>query len=155
MALGSFLLGGALAEPSVHYVLTEPGTHGELGAWLAEFVIACVMMSVVLGVNAVPRFARHTGWFAAALVALFITFEAPLSGMSLNPARTFASAVVANSWNGFWIYVTAPLAGMLVGVELRRWLARDRGCCGKLVHDRSVRCFLECDCLEQKRSVSK
>jgi aquaporin Z len=135
-------------------VVTEPGAHGSLGAWTGEFVIACVMMSVVLRVNDVKRLAPHTGWFAASLVALFITVEAPLSGMSLNPARTFASALVANSWNGFWIYVTAPVAGMLAGVELRRWTAGDRACCGKLHHDGATRCFLECECFDEKRSLS-
>ena len=155
MAAGALLLGGAIADPNVHYVLTEPGAYGELGAWLGEFVIACVMMSVVLAANGVPRLAPHTGWFAAGLVALFVTFEAPLSGMSLNPARTLASALIANSWKGFWVYTTAPVAGMLVGVELRRWMTRDRACCGKLNHDASVRCFLECACLEANRSISE
>jgi aquaporin Z len=154
MALSSLLLGRAVADPSVRYVITEPGAHGWLGAWTGEFVIAWLMMSVVLGVNRVKRLAPHTGWFAAGLVALFITVEAPLSGMSLNPARTFASALVANSWNGFWIYVTAPVAGMLAGVELRRWTAGDAACCGRLHHDGATRCFLECECFDEKRSLS-
>jgi aquaporin Z len=140
---------GVLSHPSVNYVVTAPGAHGVWAAWAGEFALAFSMLSVVSSVNRVSRLAPYTGCFAAALVALFITFEAPLSGMSLNPARTFASAVVAHSWQGFWIYATAPVAGALAAVELLR--ALDRGherWCGKLNHARNVACFLKCNCLE-------
>ena len=55
---------------------------------------------------------------AGALVALYITFEAPLSGMSMNAARTVGSAVVAQDWTAVWVYLVAPLAGMLLAAEL-------------------------------------
>ena len=105
------------------------------------------MLSVVVRVNRVPRLAPFTGFFAATLVALYITFEAPLSGMSLNPARTFASAVVAGSWRGFWIYLTAPVLGMLAAVEVDLWRSGQQQPCGKLSHDRSILCFVHCSCL--------
>ena len=47
-------------------------------------------------------------WLAGCLVATFITFESPLSGMSMNPARTFASALPSGIWAGFWVYLIAP-----------------------------------------------
>lgn len=116
----SLLLGARLSAPAVNYVVTMPGSHGSSGAWLAEFAISFVMVTVVMAVKRIPRLAPRTGLFAGALVALFITFEAPLSGMSLNPARTFASSVVANCWNGWWIYFTAPVLGMLAAAELQK-----------------------------------
>ena len=116
----SLLLGARLGAPAVNYVVTAPGSPGAGVAWLAEFAISFVMVTVVMTVKRVPCLADRTGFFAGALVALFITFEAPLSGMSLNPARSFASSVVANSWNGWWIYLTAPVLGMLAGTELER-----------------------------------
>jgi aquaporin Z len=140
-------LGGFVSHPAVHFVVTEPGPYGEGVAWLGEFAIAFVMLSVVVSVNRVPRLAPFTGFFAAGLVALYITFEAPLSGMSLNPARTFASAVVASSWRGFWIYLTAPVLGMLAAVEVDLFRRGHRKPCGKLTHDRSIVCFVRCDCL--------
>jgi len=143
----AFALGGFVSHPAVHFVVTEPGAHGEGVAWLGEFAMAFVMLSVVVSVNRVPRLAPFTGFFAAALVALYITFEAPLSGMSLNPARTFASAVVASSWRGFWIYLTAPVLGMLAAVEVDLFRRGHRKPCGKLTHDRSMVCFVRCDCL--------
>ena len=73
--------------------------------------------------------------------------------MSLNPARSFASAVVANSWTGWWIYLTAPVFGMLAGAELSRLLSDRRfPLCGKLNHSRVVVCFVRCNCLEKARS---
>jgi aquaporin Z len=84
------------------------------------------------------------------LVALFITVAAPVSGMSINPARSFGSALWAHLWSGFWIYLTAPVLGMLTGVELQRYLTRrHERLCGKLTHDETVTCFVRCDCLKE------
>jgi aquaporin Z len=142
-----------VGHPAVNYVVTAPGEYGGAAAWLGELAIACLMMTVVMTVNRVPHLAPHTGLFAATLVALFITFEAPLSGMSLNPARSFASAVIAHSFRGFWIYLTAPVSGMLLGVELQRQLgARHSRLCGKLNHSETIACFVRCHCLDRTRS---
>jgi len=144
-----------LSHPAVNYVLTAPGAAGAAVAWLGELGIGFVMLTTVMTVNRAPRLAPYTGFFAAALVALFITLEAPLSGMSLNPARSFASAVFAGSFRGFWIYLSAPALGMLLGVELQRRLeARHARLCGKLNHSETVACFVRCNCLERTRSTS-
>ena len=87
---------------------------GVIVAFIAEFVIAFVLMSVVLRVSNTPHIARYTGLFAGALVATYITLESPLSGMSMNPARTFGSAFVGHIWMGLWIYFTAPVLAMQV-----------------------------------------
>ena len=58
----------------------------------------------VLFVTNTPGIARYGGLFAGTLVFLYITFEAPLSGMSINPARTVASAVPSGIWTGGWIF---------------------------------------------------
>jgi aquaporin Z len=148
----ALVLGDVLSHPSVNYVVTAPGAHGPGVAWAGEFVIAFTLLSVMTQVNRVPRLAPYTGLFAAALVALFITVEAPLSGMSLNPARSFASALIADSWQDFWIYLTAPIAGVLAAVELERALLRSRErLCGKLNHSTFIASFLECHCLEPSK----
>jgi aquaporin Z len=137
----------------VNYVVTAPGSHGDFVAWLAELGIGFVMLTVVMTANRVPSLAPRTGLIAATLVALFITFEAPLSGMSLNPARSFASAAVAHSFGGLWIYLTAPISGMLLGVELQRRLeTRHSRLCGKLNHSQTIVCFVPCTCLEPSRN---
>jgi aquaporin Z len=142
-----------LRHPAVNYVVTAPGRYGDSVAWLGELGIGFLMLTAVMTINRVPRLAPRTGFFAAALVALFITFEAPLSGMSMNPARSFASALVAGSFRGFWIYLTAPVSGMLLAVEVQRQLhARHSRLCGKLNHSETITCFVTCNCVARTRS---
>lgn len=153
VAFCALLFPSWIGHPTVNYVVTAPGPRGDYVAWIGELCISFLMLSVVMTVNRVPRLAPRTGLFAAALVALFITFEAPLSGMSLNPARSFASAVVAHSFTSFWIYLTAPVSGMLLGVELQRRLdAHHSRLCGKLNHSETIVCFVRCNCLDRTRS---
>jgi aquaporin Z len=140
------VLGPALAVPSVRYVATVPGMAGTAVAFIAEAGITFVLMSVILQLSNLPRLARYTGLCAGGLVATYITLEAPLSGMSMNPARTLASAVPAQLWTALWIYFTAPLLGMLLAAEvhLRRhgWHSV---LCAKLHHQNTRRCiFTRC-----------
>jgi len=99
-------------------------------------------MTVVLTVSNTGRLAPFTGLFAGALVATYISLEAPLSGMSMNPARTFASAVPAQIFTALWVYFTAPLLGMLLAAEvyLRRKGPRKLSC-AKLHHQNDKRCI--------------
>jgi aquaporin Z len=133
--LSALVLGAALAHPAVHYAVTAPGMRGVAVAFGAEVVITGVLMTVVLHTAASPKLAPYTGLFVAALVAMYITVESPLSGMSMNPARTFGSAVVAGDWTALWVYFLAPPLGMLLAAQL--YLAR-RGRravpCAKLRH---------------------
>ena len=131
-----------LSAPTVRYVVTTPGRGGAWVAFLAEFIIATGMMFTVLYFSNHARLSRYTGAFASLLVAAYITVEAPLSGMSMNPARSFGSAFPAGIWDHFWIYLTAPLAGMLTASQLYLWWKGRRAviCC-KLHHDNDKRCI--------------
>jgi aquaporin Z len=131
-----------VSHPAVRYVATTPGPRGPLLAFLAELVMAAGIMSVVLYVSNHPRLSRYTGACASLLVATYITFEAPISGMSMNPARTFGSAYPSGIWNYFWIYLTAPLLGMLTASQLYLWQnGRLSVRCAKLHHDNDKRCI--------------
>jgi len=153
VGLMAAVFGSWIKDSSVNYVATRPGPYGVVTVWLAEFGIALLMMTVVMAVNKVPRLAPYTGCFAGALVAVYITFESPISGMSLNPARTFGSAINAGQWMAWWIYFTAPVAGMFGGIELHRALgAKGHALCGKLNHSRSVTCHIRCNCLDRAAS---
>src|SRR5439155_10426076 len=105
VALAHAALGERLAHPSTNFVVTAPGPHGAAAAFAAEILISAGMMTLVLTVSG-SRFGRWTGALAGALVALYITFEAPISGMSMNPARTLGSAVAAGEWGALWVYLT-------------------------------------------------
>jgi aquaporin Z len=133
----------ALADGAVKFVATLPGSHGVEVAFIAELVIAFLLMTVVLQVSNTPHLARYTGVFAGCLVAIFITFEAPFSGMSMNPARTFASAYVGHLWTALWIYFTAPVIAMQLAATL--YLRRKRvAYCAKYHHHNNARCIFNC-----------
>jgi aquaporin Z len=142
--LAAAVLGHALADHPVHYVVTTPGMGGSGVAFLAEAVITFILMSVILRVTNTPKLARYTGLFAGALVATYITLEAPLSGMSMNPARTLGSAVPAQLWTVLWSYFIAPPLGMLLAAEvyLRRHGVQ-QVICAKLHHQNSKRCIFK------------
>lgn len=136
------VIGAPFAEPPVAYVITVPGKGGAGIAFGAEFMICLGMMLTVLAVSNSPKLAHLTGIFAGALVAAYITFEAPLSGMSINPARSFASAAAGGIWTDAWVYFSAPILGMLSAVAVYRRLAPRRGVhCAKLDHPAHVRCI--------------
>lgn len=138
------LLRPAVGVKEVNYVVTR-GRYGAFVAFAAEALITFVLMTVVLNVSNSPRLSRWTGVCAGALVAVYISVEAPLSGMSMNPARTFASAFAAREWATLWVYFTAPPLGMLAAAEL---YARTRGLsrvyCAKLRHGDEQRCIFNC-----------
>jgi aquaporin Z len=113
-----------LADTTVNYVATLPNG-GIVAAFAAEFTISFFLLTAVLHCSN-SRYASLTGWLAGLLVAVYITFEAPLSGMSMNPARTIASALPGNIWTGWWIYFAAPIGGMVLAGYLYRWNYRRR-----------------------------
>ena len=147
-ASGTLLLAALFGErftlPPISAAATLPGNWGELAAFAAEVAIAFLLMITVLAVNASARLMRWTGVCAGILVALYIALEAPVSGMSLNPARSVASALPSGLWGGIWIYLTAPLIGMVFAGELHLRCGR-RTPCAKLHHDITHRCIFHCD----------
>ncbi len=144
--LCALLLGARLDDPAVKYVATLPGERGVGAAFAAEAVISFVLMFVILNVSNNRSISRYTPLFAGALVATYIFVEAPVSGMSMNPARTFASALPARMWTALWVYFTAPPLGMLLAAQTYLKL---RGAsavrCAKLHHDNPMRCIFRCN----------
>ncbi len=138
--LSRLLLGHRLADSSVHYVVTAPHA-GVALAFGSELAIAFVMMTTILAVSS-SSFERLTGLCAGGLVATYITFEEPLSGMSLNPARTLASAIPAMDFTGLWLYLVAPPLGMLLAAEVFTRVTQGRAKhCAKLHHGNDHRCI--------------
>lgn len=134
-------LASALSDGHVGYVATVPGRFGIGTAAFGEFVISFLLMTVVLNV-ANSSVARFTGAFAGLLVASFITFEAPISGMSMNPARSFSSALPSGNWTAFWIYMVVPPVAMVAAAEIfHRSAEHHHAVCAKLHHDNDQRCI--------------
>jgi aquaporin Z len=156
VAASSLFLGDSFRRAPVRYVATQPGLQGAFGALAGELVISFVLMSTILCTTNRPAVARYTGLFTGLLTALFLTFEAPLSGTSMNPARTLASAIPGRLWTGVWIYFAGPMAGMLLAVEVRaRWLRAPMHACPKLYHDDDVRCIFCGNNLNQRAVLLK
>lgn len=135
----------AIAHSTVNYVVTIPGSGGVGVAFLAELFISFGLMMTILIVSNHAKLSRFTGVFAGILVATYITVEAPLSGMSMNPARSLASAIPAQNWTAIWIYFTAPLLGMLFAAEIYVCLKSQAAVrCAKLHHHNRKRCIFNC-----------
>ena len=131
-----------LGDAQVHYAVTRPGAGGVAPAFAAELGISFLLMTVVLTASNHPKAARFTGALAGLLVMTFIIVESPLSGMSMNPARTVGSGFWARDWTAVWIYFTAPPLGMLLAAEVyRRRHGDTRIFCAKLHHQNGKRCI--------------
>lgn len=115
--LMQLLLGNLLTAPPVNSVVTVPGKSGSALAVITEFLCAFITMSMVLFTQGNKKLKKFTRIFAACLVFNWIMFAAPFSGFGMNPARSFASALPSGNWNHFWIYLTMPVAGMLLAAE--------------------------------------
>ena len=143
--LSVLFLGMVVAHPSVHYAATRPGVYGVGAAFAAELVISFFLMLTVLFLSNSKRLARLTPLCAGALVATYITFESPISGMSMNPARTLGSALPASIFTGLWVYFTAPILGMFLAAELYLRSAPSRRVyCAKINHRTHRRCIFRC-----------
>jgi aquaporin Z len=142
--ISAVVLGPALAR--VQFVATVPGPGGPWVAFLAEFTISFLLVSVVLNVSNSRRLTRFTPWIAGFLVATFISLESPLSGMSMNPARTLGSAFSAGIWTAMWVYFVAPTLAMLsAGQVYRHWRGAHRVFCAKYHHHNKQRCIFRCN----------
>jgi aquaporin Z len=113
-----FIMGGILTEPPVNSAITIPGKYGIIPALMMEFVIAFITMAMVLFTSRNDKLKKYTRIFAGCLVCTWVIVAGPVSGFGMNPARSLASALPANIWTAFWIYLFIPFAGMLSAAEL-------------------------------------
>lgn len=144
--LAEALIGLPLQHSSVNYSATIPGPQGPGIALWAELFISALMMTVVLNVSNSRRWSRFLPYIAASLVATYIALESPLSGMSMNPARTLGSAIPAREWTALWIYFVAPPLGMLLAAVIHRTRPGAPAVfCAKLHHHNRERCIFRCN----------
>ncbi len=138
--IGAQLCGGILASVLLFLMFQERPASlgatmpangvGTVQAFLLEVVLTWVLMLVILRVCVG---ARETGIMAGAAIGSVIAFEAlvggPISGASMNPARSLAPALVSGTFAGQWIYLSAPVLGALLAVPVCK-LMQTEGCCG-------------------------
>jgi aquaporin Z len=96
-------------------------------AFLMEMVLTFGLLSVILGT---ASGAQNVGLFGAigvgAYIALAGMWASPISGASMNPARTFGPDLVGANFTDYWVYVAGPLCGMVLAVGAA-WVLRGRG----------------------------
>jgi aquaporin Z len=130
-SLGALLLWGMLGKfgPAG---LTLPG-HGvtNLTAFFTEMVLTAGLVSVILGT---ASGAQQLGPIAALGVGFYIAlagmWSAPVSGASMNPARSLGPALVFSDWTSWWVYLAGPIAGGAIAVGIANVLRGPGG--GKL-----------------------
>lgn len=124
---------------SVHGGLTNPGNG--VGAWGAtgiEAAMTALLVLVIFTFVSSGSTARWTPLAVLVVIAVLVWQEAPYTGTSLNPARSFGPAVITGDWHDYWVYVVGPLAGGLAAAAL--WVAVPRTTkTAKLFHDPSYR----------------
>ena len=145
---------GDLAS-AVELGMTRPGMGvSTLAACVFEVLIAFALMFLILTCLNRPRLAPRTGILAGLLVATLVTIEAPLTGTSLNPARSFAPALLMQHLDGVWIYIVAPTIGAVAAAMAWRGRlgARQSLICAKLYHAGASPCqFATCPYVTLRR----
>ena len=88
-----------------------------LQSFILEAILTFILMFVILSVSTGPKEKGiMAGIAVGAVIGLEALFAGPISGASMNPARSLAPAIVSLRLDNLWIYLTAPVIGALLGV---------------------------------------
>jgi aquaporin Z len=124
--LGSLplLAWGAMGK-SVAFGATAPGSsYSPSAAFLGEVITTFVMVALLCMFLGFRESRRFTPALFPPLYAVMVWLEAPISGTSTNPARSFGPSVVSGVWQGWWIYWLGPFVGMLIAIIACSRMAR-------------------------------
>ena len=119
------IAGGILASTLLFFLLPESKTMGETlvkcDDWklvfIVEFIITFILMFVILQVSDKSRnLDRFSGIAIGGVVAFAAIFLGPISGASMNPARSIAPAILINDFSYLWIYIVSPILGAVLSV---------------------------------------
>ena len=145
MFLAYQMLGHRLSAAPVRYEVTLPGKHGNAIAFLAEFLLAGLLMGLVLFATNHRILARFSPLFVALVTVFYYSLGSSISGFSVNPARSFSSAFFARIWQGIWIYFVGPGLGMLAAAAIYvRSMGPSKVYCAKVFHDLKSPCPFPC-----------
>jgi len=139
------ILGQRLASAPVCYVITIPGEYGSFIAFVAEFALSGLLMAVVLFATNRRSLTRLSPVIVSLVIVFYYALCPSLSGFSVNPARSFSSAIFAWVWQGIWVYFAAPCLGMLAAAVLYiHSMGSQRVYCAKVFHDLQSTCPFNC-----------
>lgn len=120
--------GALLASLSLHFLFPQNATLGAtlpigspMQSFVLEFILSAILMFVILNVSHGAKEKGITaGIVVGAVIALEALFAGPICGASMNPARSLAPAIVSGHLEHLWIYLVAPVVGMLFAIPLFR-----------------------------------
>ncbi|GHO84098.1 MIP family channel protein [Dictyobacter formicarum] len=120
------VLGAALLRGFFGPIASLGATIPAGGAWQSfglEVLLSAVLMMVIISVATDTRAVGQLAALAiGAAVALDAMWGGPISGASMNPARSLGPALMAGTWNDQWVYLIAPIIGTCLGAALYQWL---------------------------------
>jgi aquaporin NIP len=126
-ALAASLLLRALFPQHLTLGLTAPAGPA-LQSLILEIILSALLMFMIVNVSEGAKERGITAGIAVgAVIALEALFAGPISGASMNPARSFAPALVSHHFANLWIYLVAPMTGALLAVAGYRCVRKD--CC--------------------------
>ena len=109
--------------PTSHTLGATLPANGAGQSFVLELILSCILMLVILQV---ATGSKEKGLFAGAAIGAVVLLEAmfagPISGASMNPARSLAPAVISGHTTDLWVYLTAPFAGMLFAIFIHKLL---------------------------------
>jgi aquaporin Z len=100
-----------------NYPIAKPG--GEWRSLVMEILLTAILVTVILNTATGYRSIGHNAALAVgSTVALLGLFASPISGASMNPARTLGPDIVAWNFTGWWVYVVGDVAGAIIAVGI-------------------------------------
>ena len=129
--------GAFVASGLLHFLFPKSATLGAtlpagtaMQSFVLEVVLTAILMFVILSVSTGAKEKGITAGIAVGgVIALEALFAGPISGASMNPARSLAPAVVAGQLEHLWVYLLAPVVGAQLAVPACRCVQAE-GCCG-------------------------
>ncbi|HEX4264773.1 MAG TPA: MIP family channel protein [Verrucomicrobiae bacterium] len=131
--VGAFLASGLLRIlfPENKSLGTTLPAGSDLQSFILETVLTFFLMLTILNVSTGSKEKGITAGIAVgSIIGLEALFAGPISGASMNPARSFAPALMSGHFEHLWIYLVAPVLGACVAMFACRCV-RERGCCEK------------------------
>ncbi|QJD80822.1 aquaporin [Spirosoma rhododendri] len=119
--------------------VTVPGGNLPAAFW-GEVLSTFLLVSTILLFTAHDRLKPYTPYTIPILFAVLVGLEAPLSGCSANPARSFGPALITGIWTDQWLYWLAPFTGtalalLLFALPILNWLRNDIAKLYHFAHD--------------------
>jgi aquaporin Z len=132
-------IGALMASGVLRFLFPENATLGAtspagppLQSLVLEIILTCILMFVILCVSTGAKERGITAGIAVgSVIALEALFAGPISGASMNPARSFAPALISQQFSALWIYLLGPVTGAMLAVLGCRCI-REKGCCSAM-----------------------